>query len=146
MAPRGESRRRSTGDGGQGIAARRAFRNDVCFLSPHGDMPKGAVSACVTVSRYHESINLVALLDELREAYELAKIARHSELQARLMNVRRSLLHALHQSLDLYGEIADLQEQLTELRAENEQLREGGRIPPPAANELLSSDVRKMSP
>ncbi len=69
------------------------------------------------MSRNHESLNLIAVLDVLRDAYDLAKEAHQPALQERLMGARRQLLLALHQNLDLHNEVAELQEQLTQLRA-----------------------------
>ena len=76
-----------------------------------------ATSGSVATSQYRESLKLIAVLDALRDAYDLAKQAQQSALQERLMEARRQLLVALHQSLDLHGEIAELQEQIAQLRA-----------------------------
>jgi len=85
-----------------------------------------ATSGSPTTSQYRESLNLIAVLDVLRDAYDLAKHAHQPALQERLMDARRQLLVALHQSLDLHSEIAELQERLTQLRAGD---------PRPAAND-----------
>ncbi len=74
------------------------------------------------VSRYDESLTLIAVLDHLRDAYDLAKETGHSELQDHLMSARRKLVQALHQSLNLHSQLAELQERLAQ------QAREGGRI------------------
>jgi hypothetical protein len=79
-----------------------------------------------TASQYRESLNLIGVLDVLRDAYELAKQAQQPALQARLMDARRQLLVAVHQSLDLHTEISELQEQLAQHRAGS---------PLPAAND-----------
>jgi hypothetical protein len=67
----------------------------------------------------HATFDLAEVLDELRDAYEVAKVTRHTDLQARLMHARRTVLTAIHHCLELYSEIADLQEQLGAARAEN---------------------------
>jgi len=53
------------------------------------------------VSRYDASLNLSSVLDQLREAYGLAKEAGHTELQDRLMTVRRQLTEVVNQNLSL---------------------------------------------
>ncbi len=65
-----------------------------------------------TVSRYDESLTLVAVLDHVRDAYEFAKGLGHTELQAHLMSARRKLVQALHQRLNLHSQLADAQERL----------------------------------
>jgi len=64
------------------------------------------------VSRYDESLTLIAVLDHLRDAYDLAKDAGHPELQEHLMSARRKLVQALHQSLNLHSQLAEVQERL----------------------------------
>jgi Lon protease-like protein len=66
------------------------------------------------VSRYDESLTLIAVLDHLRDAYDLAKEAGHPELQAHLMSARRKLVQALHQSLNLHSQLAEVQERLAQ--------------------------------
>lgn len=68
------------------------------------------------MSRYDESLNLIAVLDHLRDAYDLAKEAGHAEMQAHLMEARRKLLVALHQSLNIHSQLAELQERLAQPR------------------------------
>ena len=43
------------------------------------------------VSRYDESLTLIAVLDHLRDAYDLAKDAGHADIQSHLMEARRKL-------------------------------------------------------
>lgn len=69
------------------------------------------------------NLHLVTVLDELRLAYELCKAEGHAELQSMLMQVRRKLLDALHETLDLYAENGELHQQLSEVQAEIRQLR-----------------------
>ena len=64
------------------------------------------------MSRYDESLSLIAVLDHLRDAYDLAKQAGHVELQAHLMDARRRLVQALHQSLNLHSQLAEAQDRL----------------------------------
>lgn len=68
------------------------------------------------MSRYDASLNLISVLDQLRDAYDLAKQAGHAELQDRLMTARRQLTETVHQSLNLHSELAEAQEQLARLR------------------------------
>lgn len=73
-----------------------------------------------------QNLHLVTVLDELRVAYELCKEEGHAELQSQLMQIRRRLLQALHEILDLYGENAELHQQLSEAQAEIRQFRARG--------------------
>lgn len=73
-----------------------------------------------------QNLHLVAVLDELRVAYELCKEEGHAELQSMLMQIRRRLLNALHETLDLYAENGELHQQLSEIQAEIRQLRARG--------------------
>lgn len=59
----------------------------------------------------------------MRDAYELSKERGEAELQSRLLRIRRKLLDALHESLNLYGENAELHQQLNDAQAELRQLR-----------------------
>jgi len=68
------------------------------------------------VNRYDASLNLISVLDQLRDAYDLAKEAGHPELQDRLMTARRQLMGAVHQCLNLHSELADAQAQLARVR------------------------------
>lgn len=68
------------------------------------------------MSRYDASINLISVLDQLRDAYDLAKEAGHAELQERLMTARRQLVQVVHQSLDLHSQLAEVLEQLAQAR------------------------------
>ena len=81
------------------------------------------VSARRRVAHYIQSLHLVTVLDELRDAYERCKERGDHELLSLLMQIRRKLLEALHETLSLYGENAELHEQLSEARAEIRQLR-----------------------
>lgn len=65
----------------------------------------------------------MAVLDEMRDVYELSKERGETELQSRLLRIRRKLLDALHESLNLYGENTELHQQLNEAQAELRQLR-----------------------
>jgi hypothetical protein len=64
------------------------------------------------VSRYDESLTLIGVLDHLRDAYDLAKDAGRPDIQDHLMEARRKLLQALHQSLNLHSQLAETQDQL----------------------------------
>jgi hypothetical protein len=75
------------------------------------------------VAHYLQSLNLVSVLDELRDAYELSKQDGDPKLQVLLLQVRRKLLEALHESLNLYGENAELHQQLSEAQGQIRQLR-----------------------
>jgi hypothetical protein len=66
----------------------------------------------LAVSRFDASLNLINVLDQLREAYELAKEAGYTDLQERLMVARRQLTEAVHQCLEL----AEAQEQTAQDR------------------------------
>lgn len=68
----------------------------------------------------------MSVLDELRDAYEIAKDGGHTDLQNLLLRIRRSLLQALHESLTLYGENAELHQQLSEAQAQLRHYRESG--------------------
>jgi hypothetical protein len=82
------------------------------------------VSARPRVAHYIQNLHLVSVLDELRDAYELCKEEGHPKMQLLLLQIRRRLLQALHESLNLYGENAELHQQLSEALAEIKQLRE----------------------
>lgn len=71
----------------------------------------------------------------MRDVYELSKERGESELQSRLLRIRRKLLDALHESLNLYGENAELHQQLSDAQAELRQLRAT------SARSGLSTDV-----
>lgn len=62
----------------------------------------------------------------MRDVYELSKERGETELQSRLLRIRRKLLDALHESLNLYGENAELHQQLNDAQAELRQLRTKG--------------------
>lgn len=80
------------------------------------DTARSGFSLGPAVSRYDASLILIGVLDQLREAYDLAKDAGHPELQTRLMTARRQLMQAVHQSLNLQSELTDAQEQLVQAR------------------------------
>jgi hypothetical protein len=84
----------------------------------------GAVYPIRELARNTETLNLVTVLDALRESYELAKDVRHPELQAQVMQARRLLMESLQHNLKLHTEILDLQARLADSEAENERLRE----------------------
>jgi hypothetical protein len=75
------------------------------------------VSSLLAVARYLDSLNLIPLLDELRDAYVVAKESGHADLQSRLMRARCMLAAALDQTVNLHTEIAQFQEHLTEARS-----------------------------
>jgi hypothetical protein len=89
------------------------------------------------VAKYLESFGLIALLDDLRDAYELAKNTQHAELQSHLMRARRTLVELLQQNLDLHSEILDLQERLSQAQGEVARLKtgDGSMFPEPPRNE-----------
>jgi hypothetical protein len=64
------------------------------------------------MSRYDESLTLIGVLDHLRDAYDLAKDAGRADIQDHLMEARRKLLQALHQSLNLHSQLAETQDRL----------------------------------
>ncbi len=64
------------------------------------------------MSRYDESLNLIGVLDHLRDAYELAKDAGRADIQAQLMEARRKLVKALHQTLNLHSQLAEALDRL----------------------------------
>jgi hypothetical protein len=78
------------------------------------------------VAHYIQNLHLVSVLDELRDAYEIAKDGGYSDLQTLLLRIRRTLLQALHESLTLYGENAELHQQLSEAQAQLKRFRESG--------------------
>jgi hypothetical protein len=86
----------------------------------------GAVSSDIVLARNIDIFNLVTVLDELRESYDLAKQAQLPELQAHLMLARRLLLATLRHNVDLHSELFDLQARLAESQAETERLRVSG--------------------
>lgn len=75
------------------------------------------------MARNTEILNLVTVLDALRESYELAKDSRHPELQAQVMQARRLLMDSLQHNLKLQSDLLEMQARLAESEAENEQLR-----------------------
>jgi hypothetical protein len=79
------------------------------------------VSSLLPVARYLDSLNLIPLLDELRDAYDIAKEAGHAELQGRLMHARRTLAAALDQTINLHSEIAEFQQLSAQVRANDTQ-------------------------
>lgn len=81
----------------------------------------------------------------MRDVYELSKERGESELQSRLLRIRRKLLDALHESLNLYGENAELHQQLSEAQAELRQLRARGARPSVSVETLPQRIPRKLS-
>jgi uncharacterized iron-regulated protein len=65
-----------------------------------------------------DKFGLTSLLDDLRAAYDLAKETGRGDLQARLMDARRTLVGVLHQHLELHEEVLALQEQLARRHAD----------------------------
>ena len=94
------------------------------------------------MSRYDESLTLIAVLDHLRDAYDLAKEAGQQELQAHLMSARRKLVQALHQSLNLHSQLADAQERLAQKATEPRVREEPIAVLAPVSD---SSARRRMS-
>ncbi len=92
------------------------------------------------MSRYDESLNLIAVLDHLRDAYDLAKEAGHSEITGHLMEARRRLLVALHQSLNLHSQLAELQERVGQCRETPPQNEALAVLTP-----VSGSNIRRMS-
>ncbi len=92
--------------------------HDPCCASADGNTGSGFILG-PAVSRYEESLNLIAALDHLRDAYDLAKHAGHLEIQGHLMEARRKLLVALHQTLNLHSQLAELQDRSAQQRHEN---------------------------
>jgi len=98
------------------------------------------------VAEYIQNLHLVSVLDELRDAYEIAKDGGHSDLQNLLLRIRRSLLQALHESLNLYGENAELHQQLSDAQTQLRRLRESGAHPAPVTAEAVPLlTARKLS-
>jgi hypothetical protein len=82
------------------------------------------VSAQPRVAHYIQNLHLVNVLDELRDAYEICKDEGNPKMQLLLLQIRRKLLEALHESLNLYGENTELHQQLSEAQAEIKRLRD----------------------
>lgn len=81
----------------------------------------------------------------MRDIYELCKDKGESDLQSRLLRIRRKLLDALHESLNLYGENAELHQQLGDAQAEIRQLRARGARPGVTIEALPGRTTRKLS-
>lgn len=76
------------------------------------------------MSRYDESLTLIGVLDHLRDAYDLAKDAGRADIQTHLMEARRKLVQALHQSLNLHSQLAEMQDRLArQAQAQESTLR-----------------------
>lgn len=103
------------------------------------------VSARWNVAHYIQNLHLVTVLDELRDAYELCREQGHTELQSLLLRIRRKLLEALHESLNLYGENSELHQQLSELQAEIRQLRASSARSALASETTPAHPTRKLS-
>jgi molecular chaperone GrpE (heat shock protein) len=97
------------------------------------------------LAHYIQDLHLVTVLDELRDAYELSKEKGQSELQSQLLRIRRKLLDALHESLNLYAENAELHQQLGEAQAEIRQLRARGARSALTIETLPGRTTRKLS-
>ena len=74
------------------------------------------------MSRLDESLTLIEVLDHLRDAYDLARDAGRRDIQTPLMEARRKLMQALHQSLNLHSQLVEAQERL-EGRAQESGIR-----------------------
>jgi hypothetical protein len=99
------------------------------------------VSSSLTVARYLDSLKLIPLLDELRDAYDIAKQAGHADLQSRLMHARRTLAAALDQTLNLHSELAEFQEHLEHARGSVTRRSEPG----PVLAKASEPNARKIS-
>jgi len=89
------------------------------------------------MAQHLECFGLISLLEDLRDAYELAKEHQHPTLQSRLMDARRTLVALLQQNLNLHDEILELQQQLARSRAEIARLQpseEGARLADPPSH------------
>jgi len=94
------------------------------------------------VSRYDESLTLIGVLDHLRDAYDLAKEAKRNDIQAHLMEARRKLVQALHQSLNLHSQLAEAQEQLAR---QAEERRVGGEHPIAVLTPISDAAMRRRT-
>lgn len=103
------------------------------------------VSARPNLAHYIQDLHLVAVLDEMRDVYEFCKEKGESELQSRLLRIRRKLLDALHESLNLYGENAELHQQLSDAQAEIRLLRAKGARAGGTVEALPGRITRKLS-
>jgi predicted nuclease with TOPRIM domain len=97
------------------------------------------------VAHYIQDLHLVSVLDELRDAYELSKAEAHPELQPMLLQIRRKLLEALHESLNLYSENAELHQQLSEAQAQIRRLRAGAGLAAATTDSASGNAPRKLS-
>ncbi|HET9106181.1 MAG TPA: hypothetical protein VFN79_03215, partial [Steroidobacteraceae bacterium] len=77
--------------------------------------------------------------------YELCKEMRQPELQSTLLQIRRRLLEALHESLNLYSENAELHQQLSDARAELSLLRQSSAHPAMPGEAVPGAAPRKLS-
>lgn len=103
------------------------------------------VSARRKLAHYIQDLHLVSVLDELRDAYDIAKNEGYSELQNALLRTRRTLLQALHETLNLYGENAELHQQLSEALAQLRHFRETGARSTVTAEITSGRITRKLS-
>lgn len=103
------------------------------------------VSAQRNVAHYIQSLHLASVLDELRDVYDICKELGHPELLSLVMRIRRQLLDALHESLNLYGENAELHQQLSEAQAQIKQLRSLGAHATLTAEVASPPATRKLS-
>ncbi|MGH8291458.1 MAG: hypothetical protein ACREV7_21115 [Steroidobacteraceae bacterium] len=110
---------------------------------PATDSGVQGVSARPRVAHYIQNLHLVNVLDELRDAYEICKQEGHPKLQFLLLQTRRKLLEALHESLNLYGENAELHQQLSDAEGEIRRLRAS--LAHPSVTVESSHTTRKLS-
>ncbi len=115
--------------------------HDTCCASAEGNTRSG-FNLGSTVSRYDESLNLIAALDHLRDAYDLAKQAGHPEIQGHLMEARRKLVVALHQSLNLHSQLAEL---LDRSAAQSRQGKIRGEDPIAVLTPMSDATVRRRT-
>ncbi len=119
----------------------RMHGHDHCCASANGNRVSGFILG-PAVSRYEESLNLIAALDHLRDAYDLAKNAGHLEIQGHLMEARRKLVVALHQSVHLHSQLAELQERSVQERRES---RISGEDPIALLTPLSDATIRRRT-
>ncbi len=94
------------------------------------------------MSRYDESLTLIGVLDHLRDAYDLAKDARQTDIQNHLMEARRKLVQALHQSLNLHSQLAEAQDRLAR---QGQESRIRGEVPIAVLTPISDGTVRRRT-
>jgi hypothetical protein len=112
-----------------------------CSGSPSGIIGSG-FNLGQAVSRYDESLSLIAVLDHLRDAYDLAKDAGQADIQNHLMEARRRLVQALHQSLNLHSQLAEAQDRLAR---QGQEGRIRGDLPIAVLTPISDATVRRRT-